>query len=260
MKNYRTWLVIVLALIVINSAALALMWLKHREHPPIPRGMPAQQGIEPKDVLIKELAFTPKQAVLFDTMRVKHRRAVNKLEDNNRKLRDSLFANIKKPKADTALINAIAKKISDNQAIIEKITLYHFRELRGILTSEQQVKFDGIIDQVLHMMGGSARGHRPPEQNNDAPAPPSGNDRIRDPRDRPHRGRPEKTGERPDDRFGPPPNGVHPPPPPGDDRRGHRPPPPGDRPPGPEGGPPHDGPPPNDMPPPAGITPSRERL
>jgi len=240
MKNYKFWLTIVLTLLVVNSVVLAVMWFK--KHPHIrQRDMQEQPQpmMEPKDVLINTLAFTPKQAVLFDTLRHHHRTLVNKLENENRTLRDSLFTYIKKPKADTAIINAITKKISNNQAAIEKATLYHFRDVRAMLTPEQQSKFDGIINQVLQMMGRPAPPHGngiPPgrdEKNNmqgSAPGDrmPPGADRHRR-----HMG-PPRDGRPPMDEDGhplPPPDG-HPPygPPPGV-------------------GPPPNGPPPDGRPP-----------
>jgi Spy/CpxP family protein refolding chaperone len=241
MKNYKFWLTIVLTLLVVNSVVLAIMWFhKHPQfrHRPV---VQEQSIMEPKDVLINTLAFTPKQVILFDTLRYKHRQLVNKLDGENHILRDSLFNNIKKPKADTALINAIAKHISDNQSQIEKATLYHFREVRAILTPTQQIKFDGIISEVLQMMG--------------RPGPPHGNGMGRD-------GKEEMQGPPMDDRmppgrnrhrrhFGPPPEGMPPLP---MDKDGHRLPPPDGRPPGPDGRPPY-GPPPGGGPPPNGPPP-----
>jgi len=233
MKSYKFWLALVLTLLVVNSAVLATMWF--HQHPPKKRhsdNLP-ERPTEPKDVLIQTLAMTAKQQQLFNVMRGKHRQLVNRLDSENRVLRDTFFTIIKKTKADTALINTLSKKISDNQALIEKGTLYHFRELRAILTPEQQTKFDGIIAQVVHMVGRPGRMQPHPQRNGNSERPDAN-------------GKPDRYGPRPGNQlpptdadpkrehFGPPPEGM--PPPPGPD--GKRMPPPDRMPPGRPDGPP----------------------
>jgi hypothetical protein len=255
MKNYKFWLIVVLTLLVVNSVVLAIMWF-HRH----PRGerrgemqSQAQQMMEPKDVLIKTLAFTPKQAILFDTLRHQHRALVKKLEGENHILRDSLFTYIKKPKADTAVINAISKKISDNQAGIEKATLYHFRDVRATLTTAQQTKFDSIINQVLQMMGRPGPPQGGPPQGRGGLPGRNGRGSMQGPQpaDNMPPGRDRHNGH-----FGPPPEGMPPPP---LDKDGHPLPPPDGRGPGPDGRPLH-GPPPGggrpNAPPPNGPPPN----
>lgn len=226
MKNYKLWLTIVLTLLVVNSAVLVIMWL-HTHHEVSRQPDMQQRGlmIEPKDVLINTLGFTPQQAIIFDSLRHQHRQAVNKLETGNRALRDSLFTFIKKPEADTSFINTITKKISDNQAQIDKTTLYHFRDVRAMLSHGQQIKFDGIINQVLQMMG--------------RPGPPPREGYTEDNLQRP--GRDENVSPAADKarpHLAPQRNGM---PPPEEDRRHHH------QPPGPDG--PHFGPPPGAGPP-----------
>ena len=219
MKSYKIWLVIVLVLLAINSAVLAVIWFHKR--PVILQAAHNKElpHMEPKDVLINTLALTPRQQDLYTVMRNKHMLLTRKLNNENRALKDSLFANIKATKVDSTLINNITKHISNNQTQIDQATLYHFRELRSILTPNQQIKFDDIIAQVLQMMG------RPG---------PAGNEQA---------GKPAAQGD--GNNFGPPPNQTHQ----GRNNRNHHMPPPDRRPPPGADGFPPDGPPPNGMPP-----------
>ncbi|EHQ28328.1 Spy/CpxP family protein refolding chaperone [Mucilaginibacter paludis] len=153
MKNYKLWLAVVIILLIINSGVLALMWF-HKSRPGHGNYGPA---MEPKDILISTLSLTTKQQELFAVMRNKHRQLTNTLSRQNHLLHDSLFNYIKAPKIDTALINRLSDRISNNQSLVEKATLYHFRELRAILTMAQQQKFDSIIQDVVRMMSGPGR-------------------------------------------------------------------------------------------------------
>jgi Spy/CpxP family protein refolding chaperone len=198
MKIYKFWLAIVIILLIVNSVVLVTIWLHknptENDH----------QNMEPKDVLIKTLSLTQKQQDLFTVMRNKHHELTSKLNDENHILRDSLFDNIKKPIIDTLLINSLSKRISDNETLIEKATLYHFRQLRGILTAEQQSKFDKVIQDVLRMMGrpgpmdGQHKGDGPPDRF------PPGRDGRRDHHGPPPDGMPPPDQNGPHD--GPPPN------------------------------------------------------
>lgn len=237
MKSYKIWLVIVLALLAVNSGVLAVMWLQHKRPLVAREHGDARQGMEPKDVLINALALTAKQQEIYDGMRKSHMDITRKLNEEGHALHDSLFSNIKKNKIDSAVINSITKKISDNQVQMEKATLYHFRSFRAILTPEQERKFDGIINDVLRMMSRPGPMQGQPERGG------PGNDMRPDSSKRGQTGRPHDKGRR-GDHFGLPPDGM---PPPDGDRRHHGPP-PGGRPPGPDGMPP-DGPPPNGGPP-----------
>ncbi|RKR85602.1 hypothetical protein BDD43_5873 [Mucilaginibacter gracilis] len=241
MKNYKIWLVIVIGLLLVNSVVLALMWF-HKRIPVLSAKLQnkPQQYLEPKDVLINTLAFTPKQATLFEAMRSKHRQLVNNLNQQNHQLRDSLFSIIKKPKADTALINNMAKKLGDNQSQIEKVTLYHFRDLRAILTPAQQVKFDGVIAQVLQMMGTPGRPPGGPPINDARGNAPTGAEKRGSQHQPPQNNMRTGPNGQNHHHMGPPPDGMPPPP----DKDGHRPPPPG-----PDDGPPPNGPPPDGHPP-----------
>lgn len=231
MKSYKIWLVIVLSLLAINSVVLAVIWFHHKR-PLVARqhGDARQQSMEPKDILINALALTAKQQQIYDGMRKSHMEITSKLNEDGHALHDSLFSNIKKPKIDSAVINSVTKKISDNQVQIEKATLYHFRSFRAILTPDQQTKFDGVINDVLRMMGRPGPMQGQPEHGE------PGNNMRHDSSKRGQTGRP-RDGRR-GDHFGPPPDGM---PPPDGDRRHHGPPSRG-RPPGADGMPP-DGPP-----------------
>ena len=188
----KFWVGVVVLFLLINSVALGLLWFHAFD-----RNGTAIKG-PVNEFLAKELQLTPVQIKQFDVMRAQHHETTQKLTDENRLLRDTFFAQIKTTKIDTAKEYILAEKISANQQMIEKTTLYHFHQFRSILTPSQQTRFDEVIDDVLHQIAN--QGHRPPG--------PGGRPRPNEPG--PGQGPPPPppgAGEQ-----GPPPGGGPPPP------------------------------------------------
>jgi len=190
MNRSKLWIILVVVLLLVNTAVLIMFWFKKAPNGPLPGG-------QAKDFLIKELNLTTEQQKQFDGLREEHQRQVRAALEGMRELKDALIEEIAKPTADSAAIDSISKAINNKERKRELATVYHFRAFRGILTADQQSKFDKILKDVLRMM--NAGGQRPQRQ-----GPPPGGGR----------------GERGD---GPP-----------DDSAGDRPPPPGADGPGPE--------------------------
>jgi hypothetical protein len=177
MKKINIWVLIVTVLVVVNSAALVMLW-KHGGHRFRP--MPEQHA-EVKDFIIKELALTPVQTKQFDDLRKAHSHTIDSLNENTRMLKDRLFASLGKPAISSKTIDSITGKIGDDAAMIDGATFYHFQKLRGILNADQQKKFDSIIRQVLHMMAHNPAGPAPgrprgPGGMQQGPPPPGGPD------------------------------------------------------------------------------------
>lgn len=147
MSRLKIWQTTVVLLVLVNTAMLALLWFSHKAEKKL---IPAANV---KDFLIKELALNEQQKKQFEALRSVHFATVQKINKQTKDLRDRFFENISKTETDSALILSLAKQISEKEAMKEQTTLYHFRQLRGILTSGQQQKFDSVIKEVLQRMG-----------------------------------------------------------------------------------------------------------
>jgi Spy/CpxP family protein refolding chaperone len=156
MKNYRILIAVVIVLIIVNCVLLAAFWYKQQNFPGR-IGPPAAAN----EYLSKELKLTADQEKNYTVMRKAHFELTRKLNEQIRSLRDSLFENIKIPVLDSGATIALEKRIGLIQIQLDNVTLNHFRKFRSILTAEQQEKFDHIIKNALHMMGGPPRGPRP---------------------------------------------------------------------------------------------------
>lgn len=197
MKSVKILIAIVLLLVLVNCALLAVFWLQRGKGPG--QDGPPQRAHE---FLTKELGLTKAQEQAYEKMRTSHFETTRSLNDANRKLHDSLFSYINTPALDTPTVARLEKEIAHNQTQIEKATLLHFRELRNMLNTDQQKKFDGVIKDALRMMGGPPRGGRmgpggmPPPRDGQGPPP----------------GQAPPTGEGPPPEQGPPQGESFPPP------------------------------------------------
>jgi len=239
MKNIKTLVVIVVALIAFNCILIGVLWFTHfRAGRPLPPAGPANE------YLVKQLKLTPEQIKQYDTLREHHMEFTQSVNEMMRAQRDSFFDNLKNPHADALAVSRLESRILDNQGKLDSATFAHFRNFRAMLKPGQQTKFDGLVNNVMRMMGQQHPGGppgKPGAQGNQPPGGPQG-ERRGSPQGneaRRHDGRPGPPGPMgPDGRpmHGPPPGGGPPFGPP--DGR-----PPGGEPP-PGGGPPNGGPPP----------------
>jgi len=126
------------------------------------------------EFLTRELNLTPQQQEQYAAMRQKHFELTRRINEQNHALRDSLFNQVKSTKATPTEINQLLKQISANQQQIDSATFYHFRDVRAILTPQQQNKFDQILNDVLHRMANPGpRGPGPGRDGPDSrPGPP----------------------------------------------------------------------------------------
>lgn len=154
MNRSKLWLTIVVILLLVNTAALAMLWMK-KAKPPIIRG-------GAKDFIISELKLTPDQQGKFDELREDHQKQTREIVEGMKDLKDELAEKISAAQTDTAALDALTKQISEKDRQRDLATFYHFRAFRAILTPSQEEKFDKILKQVLRMMTGPQRPPGPP--------------------------------------------------------------------------------------------------
>jgi len=153
--------VAVIGLLLLNLATLSMMWMHHpgppmlmpSEHgmPPLPPGAPPPPP-PPVAFLSDQLAFSDAQQKQFEELRDAHHDAVSKLEDQNRVLRKSLFDLLKKDVVDSTKADSVASQIGETQKKIELLTFKHFNAVKNICTDNQKIKFDDILDDLMHLL------------------------------------------------------------------------------------------------------------
>ena len=170
---------LVVLLLVANAATITLFWLDKAKHPPQPKG-------SPQEFLVKELKLDAKQQEQLDVLRKEHREAADQLREKIKAAKESFFDLLKQDNPADSIKQAAAKNVSSFTEQLDLLTLNHFQKLRAICRVEQQKKFDGIIQQVIRMIGqprppGSSLGPPPAGPRGDRVPPPGGPDGERPP-------------------------------------------------------------------------------
>jgi Spy/CpxP family protein refolding chaperone len=135
-------------LLVLNTSLLVFILCRHHGPPP----PPGDHG-GPRDFLVHELQFDKQQQDAYDALITEHRSAVDRLQEDIRANREAMVDELENSAADSSVVIAAQKKIGDDQQQLEKVTFDHFRKVRAICRPQQQVKFDEVIKEALHMMG-----------------------------------------------------------------------------------------------------------
>ncbi len=176
MNRSRLWIIIVVLLLVVNTAVLAMLWFKNPPHD-------QRQGGSAKEFLIRELNLTADQQKKFDDLRADHQKQTKAIMEGMRDLKDGLVDKITATQNDSVAINDLTKQIAEKERQRDLATIYHFRSFRTILNAEQQEKFDKILKDVLRMINnqprpkgptppGRGRGERPERDSGEMPPPP----------------------------------------------------------------------------------------
>jgi Spy/CpxP family protein refolding chaperone len=145
-KKYTVLKISVITLIILNSILIAKFCLFDDNHPQ------ERQNQKPDKFLIEELKLTDQQIVSYQKLIQLHRDTINVLIDEGRKWRQVYFKSLKSDKIDSVTYNNSLVKIKENQQSIEEVTFKHFFDLKKALNSEQQLKFNLVIDEVLQKM------------------------------------------------------------------------------------------------------------
>jgi Spy/CpxP family protein refolding chaperone len=145
---------------VANVALMIFIFTSHNKQRP-PGGTPA-------DYLTKELALNDEQQKKLHSLAREHHRQAEDIKENIKDARHNLFELLKQPGNDSTA-NAAADSVSTQLKKLDLLTFEHFKEVRAMLTIEQQKKFDDIIEDVLRMIA--------------APQGPPGNRRMPPPGD-----------------------------------------------------------------------------
>jgi Spy/CpxP family protein refolding chaperone len=154
MKTNRILTIAVVLLLLVNVAMLIFM-LKGRGHHDM-----KNRGGGPFDMMVKELSMTEQQQTEFKKLKEEHFSAIKPVFDSVRTLKKSLFGLVKNENVNDSLVNNFSSLVFQQQTIIDKLTINHFRRVRALFSGDQQKKFDDFVQKMMQHRGGPQGGWR----------------------------------------------------------------------------------------------------
>ena len=140
-KTY-VWLIIIL--VIINLTTLVLLWNGRHGGPPQQPGK--NDHPDTNKFLQKELGLSNEQEKQFQQIRQNLFDSTNSFNENIRLKKTEIQREAFKDNPDAEKVNTLLNEIGDLQSKNERFMFKHFSELKKILTQEQMVKFNKVLD------------------------------------------------------------------------------------------------------------------
>lgn len=167
MNNYtkNKWLnIFILLLVTANIVTLTLLWIRPGGGRPYDRKLPPPRQGQVFEYINHELKLDSLQRESFRKLREEHQSGQENIQDSLKDLKDAFFALLRQPAIADSTVEAAAKRVTAAEEQLELMTFRHFQKLRIICNTDQQKKFDTIIQEVLRRMA--------PRKNMQGPPPP----------------------------------------------------------------------------------------
>ncbi len=149
MKTNKILTIAVVLLLVVNIVMLVCMMRGRGHHDMKKQG--AKTG--PVEMMMKELNMNEQQKTEFRKLKEEHFTTIKPVFDSVRTLKKSLFALVKEENANDSLVSGYSALIAQQQAIIDKLTINHFRKVRAMFSGDQQIKFDDLVQKMMQRRG-----------------------------------------------------------------------------------------------------------
>ena len=153
----RNLLIIIAVLLLTNVAVLVYFLGQKRPE----KAATPDSGKDNKnfvaEMLQKEVGFSDEQAAKYKELKGKQREKIVPMYDNMLKAKDSLFRLLSYPETTDSVVDKMADVIAQKQKAIDLETLNHFKRVRLLCTSDQLVKYDTMVLQLVRKMGKPVR-------------------------------------------------------------------------------------------------------
>ena len=147
MKTNRILTIAVVLLLLVNVAMLIFMFNGRGHH-----DMKNRDGA-PFDRMVKELNMTEQQQAEFKKLKDEHFTAIKPVFDSVKSLKKTFFDLLKEENLNDSMVSNYSGLISQQQAIIDKLTINHFRKVRSLFSGDQQKKFEEFVQKMMQRRG-----------------------------------------------------------------------------------------------------------
>lgn len=172
-KN-KLFSIVIILLLLLNTAVVVFLLLKKDKHRPPPHKKEQAGGAF--EFLVKELQLDSAQIAKYTTLKDEHHEKADSLSEEKRRMKDLFFGLMKTKEFPDEEVQKKLDTIAIIDRTLDKVTFAHFKKLRAICNSQQQLKFDSIIMDVLHSQKPPRpeehENHPPPHHNMDGDGPP----------------------------------------------------------------------------------------
>jgi Spy/CpxP family protein refolding chaperone len=156
MKTNRILTIAVVLLLLVNVAMLIFM-LKGRDHHPA-RFEGGKGG--PFDMMVKELNMTEQQQTDFKKLKAEHFKNIGPVFDSIKTLKKSLFDLVRTETINDSAVSKYSGLIAEQQALVDKATINHFRKVRAMFSGDQQKKFEEFVQKMMERKMAGMDNHR----------------------------------------------------------------------------------------------------
>ena len=173
-KQNRSLIITIVVLVIINIAALLLLWLGKPKHDNLrDTENIGDEKVRIQEMLKEELGFSSEQTEKFLKLRENHHKKSIRLNDELVLVKRKMFEEAMY--GDKTIISDSLLNLSlEKQTELELLTFQHFLKLKEICTPEQQNK----LFEIVHRLLGKAQQSNPPpgapigEVKGEMPPPP----------------------------------------------------------------------------------------
>lgn len=149
MKASNKFLTIAVILLLLINVAMLVFMLKGKK-----QGARKPGGKDPFGMMVKELGMTEQQQTQYKQMKEEHFSTMRPMFDSIRALKKSMFNLVKEENTNDSLVSRHSELIAEQQAMVDKTTIAHFRKVRSLFTADQQPKFDDFIQKMIQRRKG----------------------------------------------------------------------------------------------------------
>ncbi|MDX2245682.1 MAG: periplasmic heavy metal sensor [Bacteroidia bacterium] len=146
MENSRWAAGVIVLLIVLNMVTLSYLFFQSPARPFEGERMGKN---DPVYIFFRdEIGFDEAQMATFEQMRAENRLEMRQHHQTMRKLKNSFFGLL--ATAESATADSLAGEIGQLHTRIDMTVFKHFSGLREICNEEQKIRFDQLIEDLLH--------------------------------------------------------------------------------------------------------------
>lgn len=158
---------VIVILVILNIGTMALLWLReaHRPGPPLPPRLAPADKPGSAIMLKSELGMSDEQFERYQELSKQHRAEAGRITDEMHALKRQMFNELFEPEPDTLEVERIIRVLADREAMLERVTFAHLKDLKDLCGEGQREKLQRLLDEFFRATG------NPPQRLDDRPPP-----------------------------------------------------------------------------------------